>query len=242
MGDDTAFWPCVEFTSFCVGESWDLWLIKLATLLCPLSDGLQYDIHYFNDTDITVLEYALCLYDDLFAEENLPCMDLTGVEDMRALLKVQAVVVCCRNKDFQRARRVASRLYGVEEPIPPDIQRMLEKGEDECIVLEKYPYKCLIDGMVALLRPIYDALPRPFVLRAAESCLAAGQNVARSFPNKWQSSINRCTEPHEAMVPGDIFYDLGTSVHSVQMCRSEKPLQGISKFLYQDEKAINLNI
>ncbi|CAH1251201.1 TERF2 [Branchiostoma lanceolatum] len=82
--------------------------VKLIQLLCRLADGRDHGIRYDEDGDITALESSLPILDALVETADLPA---DQVAHARGLMKVQSVLVCCRDNDFEAAEEVFQRVW-----------------------------------------------------------------------------------------------------------------------------------
>ncbi|XP_066265177.1 telomeric repeat-binding factor 2-like [Branchiostoma lanceolatum] len=147
--------------------------VKLIQLLCRLADGRDHGIRYDEDGDITALESSLPIFDALVETADLPA---DQVAHARGLMKVQSVLVCCRDNDFEAAEEVFQRVWPAgskqsakDKKLRTEVNAVLKsRNPHHPVIQNRCPYDQFLQIMADFLQPIVDDFNSPFLLKAAQ--------------------------------------------------------------------------
>ncbi|XP_033646274.1 telomeric repeat-binding factor 2-like isoform X1 [Asterias rubens] len=153
-------------------------LRNFLVLLVHLVDGRDVKaIHKDNQHD-TPLEEALGCFELVMSDLECDCTE-NEVEQFRDIMKEQAVIVCCRSKDFDKAHLVFLNLFGEtvqEDPSKPDsrtrvkVQRQLQSFINDKKVsqrfLDLHSYENFLQEAKTFLQKIYSTFEPPMLLSA----------------------------------------------------------------------------
>ncbi|XP_078583262.1 uncharacterized protein LOC144865978 [Branchiostoma floridae x Branchiostoma japonicum] len=147
--------------------------VKLIQLLCRLADGRDHSIRYEEDGDVTALESALPIFDTLVENADLPA---DQVEHARGLIKVQSVLVCCQDGNFDAAEEVFQRVWQTGGAQSAKDKKLLTKvtavlrsrDPQHPTIQNSCSYDKFLGWMADFLQLIVDDFKSPFLLKAAQ--------------------------------------------------------------------------
>ncbi|XP_035663861.1 telomeric repeat-binding factor 1-like [Branchiostoma floridae] len=147
--------------------------VKLIQLLCRLADGRDHSIRYEEDGDVSALESALPIFDTLVENADLPA---DQVEHARGLIKVQSVLVCCQDGNFDAAEEVFQRVWqtgGVQSAKDKKLLSKLtavlrSRDPQHPTIQNSCTYDKFLGWMADFLQLIVDDFKSPFLLKAAQ--------------------------------------------------------------------------
>ncbi|XP_064602292.1 telomeric repeat-binding factor 2-like [Liolophura sinensis] len=140
----------------------------LLILQCWLADGEDYSAQYSESAhscNNTVLENFLhrflCLL-EMFGTNR------TVYSKFISAVKEQAVLVCCRKKDFSVAKDVYNRIF---EGRHTELESVIKSKDSSHPLLTRRPYDMFLKKAVSGLQSIHEKLPTPVLEKVAENLL-----------------------------------------------------------------------
>ena len=154
----------------------------LINFMCRLSSGGSGASLHITKSDgggggssqtLTELEEAVDLLDQIVNVVN-PVINASEIMNLKLMLKQQAVYMCCREERFDVAARVFLRLWRNwkterEMELRQNIAEVLDSRNRRHHHLETLPYSVMIEKCKVFLRKIYNDMPTPFLMNAADN-------------------------------------------------------------------------
>ncbi|OWF55258.1 uncharacterized protein LOC110462115 [Mizuhopecten yessoensis] len=143
--------------------------LQILLQMSRITDGENYETRYSDDNDWTVLEDMLVSFKGL--AHNLPETYKTLMEKNKDLISKQAVLVACREDDFDAAAEVFKRISDqiTDKTITDNLKAVLaSKSKDHKYVTSKSnSYSVFVADCVAMISEFNKEFDVPFLTKIA---------------------------------------------------------------------------
>ncbi|XP_033756078.1 uncharacterized protein LOC117338831 [Pecten maximus] len=144
--------------------------LQILLQMSRLTDGENYETRYSDDNDWTVLEDMLNSFKGL--ANNLPVSYKPMMDKNRDLIIKQAVLVACRESDFEAAEDIFKRISNQirEKTIADSLKSVLaSKSKDhKYVTSEENSYSTFVSYCVSMISEINKEFDVPFLTKIAE--------------------------------------------------------------------------
>lgn len=152
-------------------------LLLLVQILCALSDEVQ----------LNSLTHIIEIFDLLYSPDKGPSIDKEMVSKTRRMLVAEAVLVCCKEGDFEKARAVYQH-HQVDIDEEDDklkiVNEFLESEEEKHPDFYDQSYKQMIDQIVLLLCSTYESFKTPMLIEAGEKYIQVYTDHTKQYESE----------------------------------------------------------
>ncbi|XP_006880524.1 PREDICTED: telomeric repeat-binding factor 1 [Elephantulus edwardii] len=218
--------------------AYQLRTIYICQFLTRIASGKLLDAQFESDERITPLESALIAWDSIEKERD------KLHEEIKILIKIQAIAVCMESGNFKEAEEVFERIFDDSNsnmPLKRKLLSIISQKNAFHSIFQHFSYNHMMKKIKCYVNCVLNEKSSTFLMKAATKVVESKRARTLSFPEKPNSNVLEVETPPnldiEKSVSDTESAETESSEGTVSLMRSHKNLF-LSK-LYRESRLNN---